>query len=90
MAATEREKLYCMLEFHVPKSVITMQRALHLKFKKDTPNNNSIRTRYNQLSETGCLCKQSACESTGCPSTLDANIECLHESFAAHQTKLHL
>lgn len=87
MAATGSEKSFCVLEFHVSKSVITVQRAFRLKFNKDPPSDNSIRTWYKQFSETGCLCKR---KSTGRPSTSEtseANVERVRASFIRSPSK---
>lgn len=84
MAATGSEKSFCVLEFHSSKSVITVQRAFRLKFHKDSPSDNSIRAWYRQFNETGCLCKR---KSTGRPSTSDAIVDSVRESFIRSPSK---
>jgi len=58
--AAPGKKSFCVLEYHTSKSVVTVQRAFRAKYAKDTPTDKTIRARYKQFTETGCLCKQKA------------------------------
>ena len=40
--ATPGEKLFCVLEYHTSKSVVTVQRAFGTKFAKDPPTDKNI------------------------------------------------
>jgi len=66
--ADPREKSFCVLEYYTSKSVVTVQRAFRAKYAKDTPTDKTIRARYKQFAETGCLCKQ---KSSGRPLTAE-------------------
>jgi hypothetical protein len=57
---------------HTIKSVVTVQRAFHLKYAKDSPTDKTIRAWYKQFTETGCLCKQ---KSSGRPLTAEDDVE---------------
>jgi hypothetical protein len=76
--ATLGKKLFCVLEYHTSKSVITVQHAFHAKYAKDPPTDKTIRAWYKQFTETGCLCKQ---KSSGSPLTAENNIEQVQASF---------
>jgi hypothetical protein len=45
------------LEYHMSKSVVTVQRAFHVKYAKDPPTDKTILAWYKQFTETGCMCK---------------------------------
>jgi len=62
--AAPGEKLFCVLEYHTSKSVVTVQRAFRAKYAKNPPTDKTIRAWYKQFTETGCLCKQ---KSSGSP-----------------------
>jgi hypothetical protein len=47
---------------------ITLQRAFHAKYKKDSATDKTIRALYKQFTESGCLCKQ---KSSGRPLTAE-------------------
>jgi len=47
--ATQEKKVLCGLEFHVTKSVITVQREFRRKIEKDPPTANSIRKWYKKF-----------------------------------------
>jgi len=64
--AAPGEKLFCVLEYHTSKSVVTVQRAFLATYAKDPPTDKTIRARYKQFTENGCLCKQ---KSSGLPIT---------------------
>jgi len=53
-----REEKLCVLEYHMSKSVVTVQRAFCAKYAKDTTTDKTIRAWCKQFTETGCLCKQ--------------------------------
>jgi hypothetical protein len=44
--AAPGEKSFCMLEYHMSKSVVTVQRAFHAKYAKDPPTDKIIRAWY--------------------------------------------
>jgi DNA invertase Pin-like site-specific DNA recombinase len=77
MAATG-EKLFCLLEYHTSKSVVTVQRAFSAKYAKDPPTDKTIRAWYKQFTEIGCLCKQKSC---GRPLIAEDDVERLRNSF---------
>ena len=56
--AAAGEILFCVLEYHTSKSVVTVQRVFSAKYAKDPPTDKTIRAWYKQFTETGCLCKQ--------------------------------
>jgi hypothetical protein len=56
--AAPGEKSFCVLECHMRKSVVTVQRAFRAKYAKDPPTDKIIRAWYKQFTETGCLFKQ--------------------------------
>jgi hypothetical protein len=62
------EKLFCVLEYHTSKSVVTVQRAFRTKCAKDLPTDKTIHAWYKQFTETECLCKQ---KSSGHPLTAE-------------------
>jgi hypothetical protein len=72
------EKLFCVLEYHTSKSVVTVQCAFHAKYTKDPPTDKTICVRYKQFTETGCLCKQ---KSNGRPLTAEDDVEWVQASF---------
>ena len=65
-----------VLEYHTSKSVVTVQRALCAKYAKDPPTDKTIRARYKQFTETGCLCKLKSS-----PLTAEDDIERVGASF---------
>ena len=67
-----------VLEYHTSKSVVTVQRALCAKYAKDPPTDKTIRARYKQFTETGCLCKH---KSSGRPLTAEDDVERARASF---------
>jgi hypothetical protein len=76
--AAPGEKLFCVLEYHMSKSVVTVQRAFRAKYAKDLPTDKTIRAWYKQFTETGCLCKQI---SSGRPLTAEDDMERVRASF---------
>ena len=66
MAANGEETAFCVLQFHMSRSVLTVQREFRTRFQKEPPAKNSIRSRYDKFQWTGCLCKG---KSPGRPST---------------------
>jgi hypothetical protein len=38
---SQQEKAFCVLRFEISRSVITVQREFHARFRKDTPHKNS-------------------------------------------------
>jgi len=74
-------KSFCVLEYHTSKSVVTVQRALHVKYAKDSPTEKIIRARYKEFTETGCLCKQ---KSSGQVQELEYRIDVCRVTHGAH------
>ena len=56
--AAPGEKSFYVLQYHTSNSVITVQREFRTKYAKDPPTDKTIRARYKQSTETGCMCKQ--------------------------------
>ena len=79
MAANGEEKAFCVLQFHVSRSVLTVQREFRTRFQKEPPAKNSIRSWYDKFQRTGCLCKD---KSPGRPSTSEATLERIRQAFA--------
>ena len=77
--AAPREKLFCVLEYHTSKSVVTVQRAFRAKHVKDFSTDKNICAWYKQFTETGCLCKQ---KSSGGPLTAEDDVEPVRASVA--------
>jgi len=69
--AAPGEKSFCVLEYHMSKSVVTVQFAFRAKYTKDSRIDKTIRARYKQFTETGCLCKQ---KSSGHPLTTEVDV----------------
>ena len=53
-----RGKSFCVLEYHMNKSVVTVQRAYRANYAKDPPTDETIGAWYKQFTESQCLCKQ--------------------------------
>jgi len=70
--ASQQEKAFFVLGFEVSRSVITVQREFHARFRKDAPHRNNITRWYQQFVETGCLCKG---KRPGRPSVSDDDTE---------------
>ena len=79
MATNGEEKAFCVLQFHVSRSVLTVQREFRTRFQKEPLVKNSIRSWYDKSQRTGCLCKG---KSPGRPSTSEATLERIRETFA--------
>jgi hypothetical protein len=58
--------------------VVTVQHAFCAKYAKDPPTDKTIRARYKQFTETGCLCKQ---KSSGRPLIAEDDVEWVRASF---------
>jgi hypothetical protein len=58
MATSGEHKSFYVLDFHVNKSVVSVQRHFRTKFGTDTPSSKSIRKWYLQFQDTGCICKR--------------------------------
>jgi hypothetical protein len=76
--AAPGEKLFCVLEYHTSKSVVTVQCAFCANYAKDPPTDKTICVWYKQFTETGCLCKQ---KSSGFPLTAEDDVEWVRASF---------
>ena len=77
----QEEKLFCVLEYHTSKSVVTVQRAFRAKYVKDPPTDKTIRAWYKPFTESGCLCKQ---KSRGGPLTAEDDVEPVRVTRGAH------
>jgi len=84
MAASGEEKAFCVLHFHVSKSVLTAKREFRTRFKKEPPTKKSIRSWYDKFQRTGCLCKG---KSPGRPSTSEATLVRIRKSFRRSSQK---
>jgi DNA-binding transcriptional regulator YhcF (GntR family) len=73
--AAPAEKSFCVLEYHMSKSVVTVQRAFRAK---DPLTDKTIRAWYKQFTETGCVSKQ---KSSGRPITAEDDVERVRASF---------
>jgi hypothetical protein len=73
--AAPGEKSFYVLEYHMSKSVVTVQSAFRAK---DPPTDKTIRAWYKQVTETGCLWKK---KSSGCPLTAEDDVERVRASF---------
>jgi hypothetical protein len=62
------EKSFCVLEYHMIKSVVTVQCAFRANYTKDLPTDKTIHVWCKQFIENGCLCKQKL---SGCPLTAE-------------------
>ena len=67
-----------VLEYHMSKSVVTVQRAFRAKYAKDPPTDKTIRAWCEQFTETGCLCKH---KSSGRTLTTEDDVEQVRASF---------
>jgi hypothetical protein len=70
--ATSGEQSFCVLDFNVNKSVVSVQRHFRTKFGTDPTSGKSVRKWYLQFQDTGCICKR---KSTGRPSTEEEAVE---------------
>ncbi|KAG8232356.1 hypothetical protein J437_LFUL008824 [Ladona fulva] len=68
------------------ESVITVQRAFHIKFQCNSLSDNNIRRWYHQFEDTGCLCKG---KSTGQPRLTEARVEQLLQALQPTDYGLH-
>jgi hypothetical protein len=78
MATSGKHKSFYVLDFHVNKSVVSIQRHFRTKFGTDPSSGESIRKWHLQFQDTGCICKW---KSTGCPSTEEEAVERVCTSF---------
>ena len=76
--AAPGEKIFCVLEYHTNKSVVTVQRAFRAKYAKDPPTEKTIRAWYKQFTETRYLCRQ---KSSVRPLTAEDTFERVRASF---------
>jgi hypothetical protein len=77
MAMSGEHKSFCVLEFYVNKSVMSVQRHFRT-FGTYPPSGKTIRKRYLQLQDTGCICKR---KSTVRPSTEEEAVEGVRRIF---------
>ena len=47
--AAPGEKPFCVLEYHMSKSAVTVQRAFHAKYAKEPPTDKTILAWYKQF-----------------------------------------
>jgi hypothetical protein len=83
--AAPGEKSFCVLEYHMSKSVVTVQGAFRAKHAKDPPTDKTIRAWYKQFTGTGCLCKQ---KSSGHPLTAENDVERVRVTRGVHIERL--
>jgi hypothetical protein len=78
--ATPQQKVFCVLEFVRTNSVVTVQRAFRRRFHNVLyrPSPKNIRRWFQQLQDTGCLCKG---KSPGRPRTSEENVRRIQEAF---------
>jgi hypothetical protein len=76
--AAPGEKSFCVLEYHMSKYVVTVQRTICAKYAKDQLTGKTIHAWHKQFTETGCLCKQ---KSSGRPLTADDGVERVRASL---------
>ena len=82
--AAPGEKSFCVLKYHMSKSVVTVQRAFRAKHTKDPPTDKIICAWYKQFTETGCLCKQKAPMLTRVWQELEYRIDVCRVTRGAH------
>jgi hypothetical protein len=72
--AAPGEKLFCVLEYHTSKSVVTVHCAFCAKYTKDPPTDKIIYAWYKQFTENVCvsLCKH---KSSSRPLTAEDDVE---------------
>jgi hypothetical protein len=84
MDELENKKAFCVLDYHVNQSVISVQRHFRTRFNEDPPSNQSIRKWYLNFKRNGCICKK---KSTGRPSVSNEVVEQVRESFTRSPQK---
>jgi hypothetical protein len=84
MVTSGEHKSFCVLDFHVNKSVVSVQRHFRTKFGTDPPSGKSFWMWYLQFKDTGCICKRN---STGRPSTEEEAVERVRTSFVRSPRK---
>ena len=84
MAANKDRRAFCVLDFHISRSVVTVQRNFRRKFGVQLPSVPSIRKWHANFKTRGCICKR---KSTGCPPVSKANMEHVRESFTQSPQK---
>lgn len=78
--AKPQQKAFCVLEFVRTNSVVTVQRAFRRRFNnlKYSPSPKNIRRWFQQLKDSGCLCKG---KSPRRPRTSEEKVEKIQEAF---------
>jgi hypothetical protein len=84
MAASMKEKVYCVLEHAKTSSVTVVQRHFQTKFAKEAPHRHNIKWGVKQFEEMGCLCKG---KSTGQPSINNEVVEHIRVSYVRSPRK---
>lgn len=84
MALTGEQKSFCVLDYHVNNSVISVQRHFRTKYGRDPPTGKTIRTWYEKFRDTGCICKR---KSTGRPSAEEETVDRVRASFVRSPQK---
>ena len=76
--AASGEKLFCVLQYHTSKSVVTVQRGFRAKYAINRPTEKTILSWYKQFTKTGCVWKQ---KSSGRPLTAEDDVEWVRANF---------
>jgi hypothetical protein len=90
--AAPGEKLFCVLEYHMSKFVVTVQRAFRAKYAKQPPTDKTIRAWYKQFTKTGWLKGTDHCSSEeyrcnhadACVAKLEYHIDVCRVTRGAH------
>jgi hypothetical protein len=62
MVTSGEHKSFCVPDFHVNESVMSVKRNFRTKFGKDPLSGKSVRKWYLQFKDTGCICKRKSTE----------------------------
>ena len=76
--ASQQGKAFCVFRFELSRFVITVQREIRARFRRDAPHKNNVTRWYRQFVETGCLCKG---KNSGRPRVSDDSNETVREAF---------
>jgi hypothetical protein len=86
MATSGERKSFCVLNFHVNKCVVSVQRHFRTKFGTDPPSGKSIWKWYLLFQDIVCIFKKKNKKSTGRPSTEEEAVERVRTSFVGSRT----
>jgi hypothetical protein len=84
MATSGEHKSFCVLDFHVNKSVVSVQRHFRTNFGTDPPSDKSVGKWYLKFQYKGCICKR---KSTGRSSKEEEALERVRTSFVRSPRK---